>query len=117
MKRGIVIVLAAMLLSGCEWMMIKTDVEYRVTGNVPDVSITIENASGGTSQYDPASLPWTYTWTVEGNAYTFLYVSAQNNYSSGTITTSIYLDGDLYRTSTSSGAYVIATASGSIGDF
>ena len=45
---------------------------------------------------------------------TFVYVSAQNNQASGTVVVTIYRDGEVFKTSTSMGAYVIATASGSL---
>ena len=46
----------------------------------------------------------------------FLYVSAQNQNNSGSVTTKIYVDGKQKKESTSSGAYVIATSSMSLGD-
>ena len=88
---------------------------YKVTGTCGNVSLTYENSSGGTSQISSATLPWTYTFTASG--YTFLYVSAQNNNSSGTVTAEIDVNGSVYKTSTSSGAYVIATSSGTVGSY
>ncbi len=90
------------------------DVEYRVTGsnNVPSVSLTFENRNGGTSQRSNAPLPWSYTFT--GRSGDFVYVSAQNNGQVGNITVTIFRNGSVFERSSSAGAFVIATASGSL---
>ena len=85
-------------------------VKYEVTGSASSVSLTLNNATRGTEQIDSAPLPWARSFTVQKGA--FLYVSAQNNGSSGSITASVYVNNNLLQTVTSSGAYVIATASG-----
>lgn len=88
--------------------------EYRVTGTGLGLSagLTYSNCSGGTSQQSDAQLPWSFTCaSVRGGQ--FLYISAQNNRSSGCVKTQIFKRGILYRESESCGAYVIATASGS----
>ena len=112
MKRAVLcITLAASLsLSSCD--LFKHDIKYEVTGSAPSVSLTYENSSGGTSQTTGTPLPWTYTFS--GKPGDFLYVSAQNDGASGSVTATIYENGSVVQTSTSSGAYVIATASGSI---
>jgi hypothetical protein len=97
-------------LVSCDFLL--PEVEYRVTGTALTVDLTIENSNGGTSQYSDEPLPWSYSYT--GRSDDFVYVSAQNQGDTGTVTATIYIDGDVYKTSTSSGAYVIATASGSI---
>jgi hypothetical protein len=86
-------------------------IEYRVTGTTLQASVTFENVSGGTSQMDPVAVPWSTAFTAYPDA--FLYISAQNNTASGTITASVIKNGLVYKTTTSTGAYVIATASGS----
>ena len=107
----IVIILVLLLdFSSCDFLL--PEVEYRVTGTALTVDLTIENEDGGTSQYSDQSLPWSYSYT--GRTDNFVYVSAQNQGATGTVTATIYIDGDVFKTSTSSGAYVIATASGSI---
>ena len=87
-------------------------VKYEVTGSAKKVSITIENDNGGTSQFSDVSVPWTYNFADRKKEGTFVYVAAQNQGETGTVTTTIYKDGKVFKTSTSSGAYVIATASG-----
>lgn len=76
------------------------------------VSITIENEGGGTSQYTDVATPWNYQF--EGSSGDFVYVSAQNQQDHGNVTATIYINGGVFQTSTSSGAYVIASAYGSI---
>ena len=44
----------------------------------------------------------------------FVYLSAQNNGDYGYITVEIYVNGMLFKSSSSTGGYVIATASGII---
>ncbi len=96
--------------------------KYVVTGTASTVNLTIENDSGGTSQYSSKTLPWEYELSgkLEQYGFDFLYVSAQNNSSSGSVTAQIYVkksyedDYHLVKTSTSSGSYVIATASTSL---
>lgn len=87
-------------------------VKYKVTGSATSVSLTIENKDGGTSQFSHKSLPWTYTFT--SNYDTWVYCSAQNNDQSGTVTVTIYVNDNVFKQSTSEGAYVIASASGTI---
>ncbi len=87
------------------------EVVYKITGTADSVSVTLSNASGGTEQYGNVYLPKEYRYYSFDSW--FLYISAQNNGETGTVIVSIYVDGILYKTSTSSGAYVIANASGS----
>jgi hypothetical protein len=88
------------------------NIELKVTGSAKSVFVTYENKDGGTSQIDSVSVPWSYTYT--GNTDDFYYISAQNNGENGTVTVTAYKNGQTMKTSTSSGAYVIASVSGSI---
>jgi hypothetical protein len=58
----------------------------------------------------------TSTWNYEfaGDEGQFLYISAQNNNSSGTVKVRIDVDGKTFKSGSSTGAYVIATATGSL---
>ena len=85
-------------------------VVYEVTGTATYASVTLNNGEGGTEQYSKVAIPWSYT--EKSFSDNFLYVSAQNQGDRGTVTVKIYVDGELFKTSTSSGAYVIASASG-----
>jgi hypothetical protein len=85
-------------------------VTYRVTGSARSASLTMQTPSG-TSQRD-VDLPTSsgLTFTMDG----FVYVSAQNATDSGTVTCEILSDGQVIATNTSSGAYAIASCSGSV---
>ncbi|MBF9018410.1 MULTISPECIES: MmpS family transport accessory protein [unclassified Oceanispirochaeta] len=109
-KLMILLCLSIILFAGCD-ILTPPQVEYEISGTATSVNITYSNASEGTSQVSDVSVPWTYSF--ESTTGNFLYVSAQNQNDSGSLTATIYVDGDVYKTSTSSGAYVIATASGS----
>lgn len=85
------------------------EVEYKITGSASRVDVTLNNASGGTSQYTDVSVPHSYRFDTFSDW--FLYISAQNQGEYGSVTVTIYLNGEVVATSTSSGAYVIATAS------
>jgi len=89
-------------------------VEYEVKGTAKKVDITYENEDEGTSQWSNIIPPWTYKFTGEEGQ--FVYISAQNDDSIGSVTVTIYVDSTIFKTSTSSGAYVIATADGTLGD-
>lgn len=86
-------------------------VRYEITGTAKTVDVTLNNSNGGTSQYSNVTLPKSYKYSTFNDD--FLYISAQNNDKLGSVTVSIYYKDKLFKTSTSSGAYVIATASGS----
>jgi len=86
------------------------EVVYRITGTASTVDVTLNNAQGGTEQYNNVYLPKEYSY--DSFSDDFVYISAQNQGEYGTVTVEIYVNGSLFKTSTSSGAYVIATASG-----
>ncbi len=124
MKKIIVLLFLSVLLS-CELVpeediadIVKQPipVEYKVTCTTGLVDLTISNEDEGTSQFDDMATPWSYSFEVNNPeyGYFFVYVSAQNQQSSGTVTAQIYVNNSLYKTSTSTGAYVIASASGSV---
>ena len=87
-------------------------VKYQVTGTASAVDLTIENSDGGTSQFSDKPTPWAYSFTSKFD--TWVYCSAQNQGETGSVTVTIYVDDVQFKRSTSEGAYVIATASGSI---
>ena len=84
------------------------DVTYQVTGSATEASLTYQNGDGGTSQ-EKVNLPWSLT--VKAPQSNFLYISAQNEADYGDITCTISVDGKVIKTSTSSGAYTIASCS------
>lgn len=85
------------------------EVVYSVTGSAGSVSITQRNAGGGTEQYD-SSLPLSRSFWIRPGS--FLYISAQNNGDSGDVSCAVTRSGRTVQTASSSGAYVIATCSG-----
>jgi hypothetical protein len=84
--------------------------------------MTIQNTSDNTQQWSSVGNGWVYSWTqkltVDGdgtpleNQTRWLYVSAQNNNSSGDVTVKIYRNNVVVATNTGYGAYTIATVSG-----
>jgi hypothetical protein len=85
-------------------------VVYEVTGNTRSVSVTLSNAGGNTEQYSHYRVPFRLSYQMKHGE--FAYLSAQNDEESGDITATIYTDGTVFKTSSSHGAYVIASASG-----
>ncbi len=84
--------------------------QYQVTSDCGKVSTTYATADGGTAQRDFGN---GFVYETDYVARdTFLYISAQNQCRRGDVTVRIYKRGSVYRETTSSGAYVIATASG-----
>jgi len=88
-------------------------VTYKITGTASQASLTYENEQGGTEQ-TKVVIPWQETMTVKRGS--FLYLSAQNDDESGSVTCEIWVDGVKWRDSTSRGAYVISTCSGRAGN-
>jgi hypothetical protein len=94
-------------------------VTYKVEGTTSQASITFANASGDTSQQSDIDVPLTRkSDSGEGlvlngmGAGDFLYISAQNSKSSGSVTCAIEVDGIRVKENTSHGGYTIATCSG-----
>jgi uncharacterized protein YceK len=114
MKKVIVLLaVLTVILSGCDFASrnLNQAIEYRVTGSTSTADLTFENSGGGTSQQSGVTVPWSYTFTA--NPGDFLYISAQKDGNPATdVTVTIYAEGSVFGTSTSSGAYVIATAHG-----
>jgi len=101
-----------LLINACALFDDTYSIKYSVTGTTSSVDVTYENGDGGTSQKSDDSLPWTYSFT--GYSGDFIYISAQNQNDTGSVIATIYIDNEKYKSSTSEGAYVIATSSGSI---
>lgn len=88
------------------------EVRYEVVGSAELVNITFENGSGGISQVANTALPWSHTFSADANEYVYLY--AQNMGETGSITVTIYNDGDVFKRATSEGAFVIVSVSGNL---
>jgi hypothetical protein len=85
---------------------------YRVSGSTTFADLTYENGSGGTEQQHDARVPWNKTLSLRPGQ--FVYLSAQNSMEFGGITCEILVEGRVYKQSTSSGGYTIASCSGSV---
>lgn len=96
------------------WSTYQYKVKYKITGTAPSVFVTLSNATGGTEQYSDVSLPKVYGYNYFNSK--FLYISAQNSGSSGTVKVECYYKGKLKDSANSEGAYVIASASHYISD-
>lgn len=121
---SIMIIITVSVLSGCTGTQeTETDtyeyvppatytVTYKVDGFIT-ASLTYSNEQGGTEQISEAKVPW-MTTLYDMRSGDFVYISAQNDQEYGGVTVEIYLDDILVKSSSSHGAYVIATASGRI---
>ncbi len=109
---GLLILFIA-LSCGTQKQKTKQSVTYEITGTAELVSITYENDNGGTSQLSSESVPHTIK-VGKMSSVQFVYISAQNKVGYGSVTVTIYIDGKQFKTSTSTGEYVIASVSGSI---
>lgn len=98
---------AIVLLSACK----KEENKMRYEVHCATCDITYSNASEDTEQRSVSGF-WSYDFT--GASGQFVYISAQNNASSGTVSVQILHNGGVLKDASSSGAYVIATASGSV---
>lgn len=87
-------------------------VKYEVTGTAELVNVTYQNNNGGISQVTDASLPWSMTFS--GNPEDYVYLSAQNQEETGSITVTIYKNNDVFKSATSTGSYVVASVSGTL---
>lgn len=87
-------------------------VRYEVVGTAGEAFLTWENSQGGTEQGD-YNIPYRQTFTFTRGD--FAYISAQNLGETGKITCQIWVNNVKWKESTSTGAYSIATCSGSVG--
>lgn len=92
-------------------------VTYKVDGTAVSVNLTMQ-LNGQTNQQNGAALPLMNNTGTAGitqenlRSGSFVYVSAQNNANTGTVTCHILVNGVEVVTNTSSGGYAIATCSG-----
>jgi len=84
------------------------EVKYEVSGTSGFVDITVSNGSGGTEQFNKVQTPWSKIYYMKKG---HVYVSAQNQRSTGSVVVKIFVDGKLLKESKSEGEYCIASAS------
>jgi len=100
-----------LLLQSCStFEPIELEYSYEVTGTSKDYSVTLQNCYDDTQQWSSVWSGWYYKWTQTGERW--LYISAQNNTSSGNVTVKIIRNGVVVKQNTSYGGYAIATVSG-----
>ncbi len=111
----IFIILMSPIFINCE-LVEEKEIEYKVACSSGTVDITLSNKNEDTEQYSNVFTPWTYIYSIKltQEEYQFVYISAQNNQDNGTVTSEIFVNGKKYKSSISTGAYVIATASGTV---
>jgi len=88
------------------------DVRYEVTGSAESVNITYENLNGGISQVTGMPLPW--SMTISGDPGDYVYLSAFNQGETGSVTVTIYKNGDVFKRASSEGSHVTASVSGTL---
>ena len=106
----LILISTLLLFYSCEKAESEAEYKYEVTGTSGNYSVTIENSDEDTQQWSSVGNGWWYKWTQTGERW--LYVSAQNNNSTGNVTVKIIRDGKVLKENTSYGGYSIATASG-----
>jgi len=113
MKKIAQIILIAVLIiatAGCEKEEVNVEYKYEVTGTGGSYDVTIQNTDNNVQQYSNVGNGWWYKWTQTGSRW--LYLSAQNNNSTGNVTVKIYRAGKVVAENTSYGGYTIATVDG-----
>jgi hypothetical protein len=85
-------------------------VSYTVGGYATSVDVTYQSLNGS-EQANGAPTPWQSS-VYQMQKGDFVYVSAQNDDDSGSVTCEIQVDGHIAVTHTSTGAYAVATCSG-----
>jgi len=112
MKTIFAVILIGMAVSCSNPFDTSIDVRYEVIGTAESVDITYENLNGGISQVTGLPLPWSIT--ITGNSGDYVYLSAHNTGDSGSLTVTIYDNGDVFKRATSEGAHVTASVSGTL---
>ncbi len=112
MKILLKLVLLAVVFSitSCSKELFNSEYKYEVSGTGGSYDVTLENTDNNTQQHSSVGNGWFYEWEQSGTRW--LYLSAQNNNSSGSVTVKIYRKGKVVAENTSYGGYTIATVSG-----
>lgn len=108
-KRFTILISGIILLSVFACEGIGNDVEYIVESDKSGFDVTYESEGGGTAQETVYSTSWSYS--LNPSSGDFLYISAQTNHTNAEITVRIEKGSNVLEETTSSGDYVIATAS------
>jgi hypothetical protein len=109
-----ILIVISLLVSSCRYRGTHDEekiVKYEITGTAHRVNIIMVNGRGETEQFDHIKIPW------ERNIYPksgVLYLSVQNQKEYGSVTARIWVNGKIIKETTTSGAYVISTVSGTL---
>lgn len=87
-------------------------VTYEVTGTGTNASVTYTPPSGGMAQED-ITLPWSKDF--DADIGDFLTINASTGMETAEITCTIKVNGEVFKTVTSSGQFVFASCSGILG--
>ena len=97
--KNTIILLSILLLTSCTNSLIMrldpetSAVEYRISGTAASVDVLLSNEDGIARKYDSVQLPKVYKYNDFTN--NLLFVSAENNGTTGTVKIEIYLNGEL----------------------
>jgi len=103
------------LFSSCDLLdtnIIKKTIKYEIIGNATDVDIWYFNSTGGSERHRNIALPWELTFSVEFDKYTLFLAFIEANGRNGNITVNVFVNGKIFKTSTSSGSSPSARAEG-----
>jgi len=106
MKSFILALSLLFFLSSCT-----IDYTYEVTGSAKSAIVSYTTESGSISQ-EKSSIPWEKCYS--GYAGDIVTISAQNGGSSGDLSVKIYKEGRLFKSSSASGPYGVASTSGEL---
>ena len=109
-----ILLAAVILLTSCSLFEPEDksrQIYYKVLGDCGSADVTYEYQ--GSTQQESNIYPGDWVKSYKAEKGDFVYISAQNQNKAGTVTVEIYVDNKLFKTATSTGAYVIASASGS----
>ncbi len=114
MKKAVLLLMLLAILVGCEFSSVDYQaIEYRVTGSTATADLVYQNGRLGTSLQSGVIVPWSLSFM--GNPRSSLFISAQKDDNPATnVTVTIYANGNVFATSTVSGAKVTATADGTL---
>ena len=110
MKLSTLTALLILTIIGCSDEPLNTEYRYEVSGTSDNYFVTMQNTDNNTQQFSEVGNGWYYSWTQSEERW--LYISAQNNNSSGNVTVKILKAGKVVAQNIGTGGYTIATVSG-----
>lgn len=89
------------------------EILYSVDNNSGEKANSISYISGeGIAQATDVQLPWTFSFTSSGGGAVSLVAQNMDDTPSAVITCKILVDGEVFKTVTSTGGYALCTAAG-----